>query len=329
MMPANVQSMAYVDKKPWHGMGTEVEQGVHADRMIHAAGLDWTVEKQPARGAKPIPNRSRRAPIYSRYEIVRLPRNYHEPEVVLGIVSDRYEPLQNHEAFAFFDPIVDRKTACFETAGVLGEGERVWILAKMPDVIQVVRDDVCQKYLLLANAHTGQGSVIVKFTPIRVVCQNTLMLAMDDGQKAYRIRHSKVAMTERLREVAELIAAANAVYVRAAEMFRKFAGISMDNDKLKSYLEVVFPQDKKQKEQNKTPRQREDVRELFDSRPDLQMNGVRGTLWAAYNAVTRFEDYRNSKGESDDSRLTRVWFGRGADLKLRALQAAVELVKNN
>jgi phage/plasmid-like protein (TIGR03299 family) len=256
-----------------------------------------------------------------------MPRTHQkEEEVLLGVVSDRYEPYQNKEAFKFFDGIVDRKAAFFETAGALGEGERVWVMAKMPDAIQVVRGDECQKYLLLSNSHNGQGSVIVKFTAIRVVCQNTLMLAMDDGQPAFRVRHSR-AMTERLEELAELISAAKAVYEEAAQLFRKLANIQLKRDVLPQYLEMVFPQTRAQKKKGERPPKWEEVLRILDTSPDLQLSGVRGTLWAAYNAVTRFEDYRPVKDETSDARLDRVWFGAGADLKLRALQTAEKLAK--
>jgi phage/plasmid-like protein (TIGR03299 family) len=187
-MPANVQTMAYYGEVPWHGLGKQVPKGLTAEQMIRAAGLDWDVELLPARGAREINRKGE----FSRYEVVRVPRpNTTENEVLLGVVSRRYQPLQNVEAFEFFDSIVGEGKAHFETAGALGEGERIWVMAKMPQAMEIVRGDECFKYLLLSNTHSGDGSVIVKFTAMRVVCQNTLMLAMEDGQKAYRVRHSK------------------------------------------------------------------------------------------------------------------------------------------
>jgi hypothetical protein len=125
-MPANVQTMAYYGNVPWHGLGIPVREGVTAEEMIRAAGLDWTVELRPARVAKQI-NRKEE---YSRYEVVRVPRaKTKEVEVLLGIMTRRYWPLQNVEAFTFFDPIVKEKRANFETAGALGEGERIWVMA--------------------------------------------------------------------------------------------------------------------------------------------------------------------------------------------------------
>ncbi len=327
-MTANVQSMAYVGTEPWHGLGIAVQQGVKAHEMLHAAGLDWRVVTRPARGAKPTRKRHGQD-IYSRYEVVRLPRpERNEEEVVFGIVTDRYEPLQNHEAFEFFDLLVDRKMAFFETAGALGQGERVWIMARMPDPIAVVPGDQCHKYLLLSNTHTGRGAVTVKFTAVRVVCQNTLILAMEDGQQAFRVRHSKI-MTDRLRQIAELIFVASAVCSKAAQLFRRLTETKLSDQVLEKYLEFVFPRTDAQKKKDKIPSKWIRVRNLLEQTADLQMDGVKGTLWAAYNAITRLEDYRMIEDEVAEARLNRVWFGSSANVKLMALQAAAKLAEAN
>ncbi len=318
-MPANVESMAYHGGKPWHGLGTQVPHRVTAKEMIKAAGLDWQVQLRPARGSRKINKKGD----VSRYEIVRLPRpNSQEEEALFGVVSRRYQPLQNSEAFAFFDPVIDSKRAHFETAGALGEGERIWVLAKIPGTMEIVPGDECHKYLLLSNTHTGEGSVVVKFTSIRVVCENTLMLSMEDGQHAYRVRHSKM-MQFRLDELSNFLAVVTQVYERAEAELRRLAEVQVTDARLREYFDAVFPRTRKQKADNKDPVRWGHVRELFDSSTDLQLNGVKGTLWAAYNAITRFEDYkRPMEDEIQDRRLGRIWFGSGADVKLRALQKA-------
>jgi phage/plasmid-like protein (TIGR03299 family) len=324
-MPANVETMAYVGEVPWHGQGTPVPAHVTAEQMIKAAGLNWEVEKRPARGSKGVVDRAGDE-TFSRYELVRVPRpGMNESEVILGLVTNRYEPLQNGEAFGFFDPIVDHKTASYETAGALGDGERIWVMAKMPGAIEVVRGDNCHKFLLLSNSHNGQGSVIVKFTAVRVVCQNTLTMALKDGQSAFRVRHS-AKMGERLDEVATLIAAANETYKEAAAKFHRLAQRQVKNRKmLEEYMQVLFPLSDAQKKNETHSPKWDHVTELFETAPDLQLAGVKNTMWAAYNAVTRFEDYRQVNKESDGQRLNRVWFGAGADLKMKALDEAVRI----
>lgn len=328
-MPANVQTMSYVGEVPWHRQGTAVPPSVTAKEMIKAAGLDWSVETLPVRGSKGTINRKGEQ-VFSRYEVVRVPRpNTVEEEVVLGLVSNRYEPLQNSEAFDFFDPIIDHKTATYETAGALGDGERIWVMAKMPGGMQVVRGDDCHKYLLLSNSHNGQGSVMVKFTAVRVVCQNTLTMAMKDGQSAFRVRHSG-RMGEKLDGVATLIAAANETYKESLAKFQRLAAVQVKDQKmLDQYLEVLFPQNDVQKKNGTYSPKRDHIQTLFDSAPDLQLPGVQHTLWAAYNAVTRFEDYRKVKTEGGGQRLNRVWFGAGADLKMKALEEAVRIAASN
>ena len=321
-MPANVQTMAYYGDVPWHKLGTAVPKGVTAEHMIRAAGLDWEVELRPARGAQKINRKDE----FSRYEIVRVRRpKAEETEVLLGMVSRRYRPLQNIKAFAFFDPIVGDKKAYFETAGALGQGERIWVMAKMPEAMVVVPGDECLKYLLLSNTHSGEGSVIVKFTSVRVVCQNTLMMAMEDGQKAYRVRHSK-QMQFKLDELADFLAITQEVFLKAEECFRRMAKIQMKENRLENYFEAVFPRSEAQKKKGEKPQRWGFLRKIFESHHDLQLPGVRGTLWGAYNAVTRFEDYKQPRQEEQpEQRLERTWFGGGADIKLRALEKAKEL----
>ncbi|WP_131989749.1 DUF932 domain-containing protein [Chthoniobacter flavus] len=321
-MPANVQTMAYYGEVPWHGLGKKVPKGISAEEMIQAAGLDWTVDLKPALGARKINKKGE----YSRYEVVRVPREKEkESPVLLGVVSRRYRPLQNSEAFKFFDPIVGDRKAYFETAGALGEGERIWVMARMPEVMEVVRGDDCFKYLLLSNTHNGEGSVIVKFTTVRVVCQNTLMLAMEDGQKAYRVRHSK-QMQFKLDELADFLAITQQVFQEAEQTFRRLAAVKMTSERLEQYFDAVFPRTDVQKKRHEKPPRWGFLQEMFDSQPDLQLPGVQGTLWGAYNAITRFEDYKEPKqDELPDQRLERTWFGAGADNKLTALVKADEL----
>jgi phage/plasmid-like protein (TIGR03299 family) len=320
-MPANVQTMAYYGEVPWHGLGNRVTKGIPAEQMIREAGLDWQVQLRPARGARKMNLKGE----YSRYEVIRQPRPaLRETEVLLGVVGRRYKLLQNTEAFQFFDPIVGEGEAYFETAGALGEGERIWVMARMPEIMEIVRGDECRRYLLLSNSHTGDGSVIVKFTSVRVVCQNTLMLAMEDGQKAYRVRHTK-QMQFRLEELSQFLAMTQEVFKAAEEYFKLFVKISMTGNRMNEYMDAVFPRTQIQKKQGGFPHRWTYVRSLFDSRPDLQLPGVQGTLWGAYNAVTCFEDYKMPRQEERATdRLERAWFGGGADIKLLALQKAVE-----
>ena len=314
-MPDNVGSMAYYGDPPWHGLGVGVPARATAKEMICAAGLDWQVRMTQ------IPNVGARAKMKpQRCHLTRMPRNTSESEVPLGVVSTRYRPLQNCEAFDFFDPIIGDEKAVFETAGSLGNGERVWVLARAPGEIRVAGNDCCSKYLLLSNCHDGRGAVSVKFTPIRVVCQNTLLFALNSGEKAHRVRHSR-NMQQRLRDVQELTGVMWQTFKAAEELFQTLAKVHVDVARLNGYLQAVYPLTDEQRKEKKRPARWGRVAELFEigDAPELAPSH---TLWGAYNAVVRYEDYRRAREAGPDRRLNRVWFGQGADIKLNALRAA-------
>lgn len=316
-MAHNVDSMAYYGDPPWHGLGRELPECATAVQMIRAAGLEWQVEKCPLEG--PYYNLSADP---TRFSLVRKARNEKEQDVLLGLVGKDYVSLQNTDAFKFFDPIVGSKAAIFHTAGSLGVGERVWVLAKLPGTIRVIGDDIVDKFLLLSNNHCGKESVTVKITPIRVVCQNTLNFALLDGNQSVRVRHTG-DLHKRLSEVPEMLGIINNAYNEVEKLFREFTKIRFGVVRFDHYLDGVFPRTKKQILENKRPERWNRVTALFEE----SNKEIRGTLWAAYNAVTRDEDYRYSTERGSDRRLSRVWFGSGADLKYRALRVAQEFAR--
>lgn len=313
-------TMAYVGEVPWHGLGTRVPETVTAAEMIKAAGLDWQIEKRPAAGAKM--DHKKRA---SLYELVRLPRSANENEILFGTATHAYEPLNNDQAFEFFEPFISGGLARFHTAGALGQGEKVWVLAKLPEIIQVAAGDDVERYLLLSNSHTGRGAVTVRFTPIRVVCQNTLCLALKDKQTAVAVRHSK-NMDRRLYQTQQekLLRLTASMYRRAAENFRRLAAKQIEGEQLEQYLASVLPATSNQKSKGERPERWDRVIHLFED-PALNPKSIRGTYWAAYNAITRDEDYRRSREADASRRLERVWFGTGEALKVRALATAISM----
>jgi phage/plasmid-like protein (TIGR03299 family) len=177
-------------------------------------------------------------------------------------------------------------------------------LRKFPGEIRVVEDDYYSKYLLLSNSHDGRGSVSVKFTPIRVVCQNTLILALQSGEKAHNIRHSK-HMQNRLQDVRELLSLIWQTFQKAGQLFQLLVRAQVNTDRLNTYLEAMYPLTEEQRKAKKRPERRARIAELFKigDIPNLRPSH---TLSGAYNAVTRCEDYRQTKEAGPDRRLKRV-----------------------
>ncbi len=292
--------------------------------MLQAANLNWTVEKVPASGARIVKHRHGKD-IYDRLFIERECVKEERVRPVLGVVGAQYELLQNDEAFAFFDPFLEPGHARYETAGALGNGERVWVQVRVGDPIIVKDDDLVDKFILLSNSHDGRGALSLRFTPTRVVCQNTLNLALEGGEHVVNLRHSQ-HMRDRLadQQVEYLLRVVGDTFNRAAEQFKKLANTGATADRRSKFLTALFPRTKEQEKRDEMPRWWNAIDEILDNLA-VTPAATRGTMWGLYNAVTRAEDYRKTTEAMPDSRLERVWFGRGAEKKIKALETAVGL----
>lgn len=328
--------MAWVDEAPWHGLGKNVPPTVTAREMCSAAGLEWAVRKEPAPGARKVTQSQEFSyhdcTTYDRYLILRDKIGDENEPVALGMVGSGYEPLQNTEAFTFFEPFIEFGYAQFHTAGALGNGERVWVLAKLTNSIVIEKDDVVDRYLLLSNSHDGSGAVTIRFTPIRVVCQNTLNFAMKESRGVVSIRHTRYvsrnlakAQAEQLRRVIDK------AYAEAESLFHAMRSMEIkkdkDDQKRNEYLERIFPKTEGQKKNDEEPERWKRVKHIIDD-DKFTPRATKNTLWALYNAVVRDEDFRISREAAEDARLSRVWFGSGHDLKIKALDAARQYVQS-
>ena len=312
-------SMAFVGETPWHRLGTAVESHVRAEPMMRAANLDWRVRKQSAPGARLL---DAGREVYDRYIVLRDPVGDETEAVALAIVGKEYEPLQNVDAFTFFEPFVDNGWAEFHTAGALGNGERVWVLARLSEHMVIHGDDPIDRFLLLSNSHDGSSAVTVRFTPIRVVCQNTLSLAQADGTGVVSVRHTrKIRDNLKKTQAQALKHLSDAVFARAESLFACMAERSMAPAAVDGYLETLFPRTRLQETQGLEPTRWGRVKQILDDET-VTPSATRETLWAVYNAVVRDEDYRRTREVTRDARLERVWFGRGYDLKRKALETA-------
>ncbi len=318
-MAHELENMFSVKKTPWHGLGKIVQEAPTAEEAIVMAGLNWQALEKPIFR---INNSGDLEAITTHKAIVRDTDNKQ-----LGIVGDGYHPLQNDKAFSFFDPFIESGLASFETAGSLREGKTIWILAKLNKApIEIGRGDEVNKYLLLSNGHDGTMAVRTGFTPIRVVCANTL--AMSHGakeSKLLRIHHSK-KVHDRLDQVREIVNAADAKFEATAEQYQALARSDVNQKALEAYVDVVFkiPSMDAQRREFAHKKATENIQRLFETGFGQDLKKSKGTYWGLYNAVTQYLSYES--GRNEETRLNSLWFGGNSKLNQRALDAAIKMV---
>lgn len=303
-------SIAYAGATPWHRLGQAVAGAFDAETALKNAGLDFTVEKI---GLKTIDGDV----IPNRFALRRT-----DTRDALGIVTDFYRPLQNREAFAFFDAIFGKDAACYEVAGVLGKGEKVWLLAKLPGDFRVAGDDVVGKYLLLTNGHDTNEPVRAKFTPIRVVCQNTLNAALANQANEVRVQHIG-AVKDKLDLAGKLLKNAGLYFDEVQTVFRGFSKHGLKAKALRTYVTRVIVGDEANPDEISAPASKaiNRIEELHETGRGHDLKHVRGTLWGAYNAITEWVDH----DKTTDS-LAYMAQGRGSELKQRAFTVAQDLI---
>lgn len=320
---AENKRMFYTGEAPWHGLGKKLDNPATSKEAIEAAGLDYLVELQPLKYE--VPSCKTEPQIVPQYRATVRKDN----GAFLGMVSERYTIVQNHDAFDFFDNVVGEKAAMYHTAGALGNGERIWILAKLPKSIMVFKDDVVDKYLLLTTSHDGKSPLMAYFTPVRVVCQNTLNASMTDAASGIAIRHVGDISTK-VQEAREVLGLSMKYFGEFEETAKAFCAKQMNSQRLSAYVNRVLDVEESDLVDNKRAANvKATILSLAEAGKGNGETGVRGTLWAAYNGVTEYADHHKEVNTEKDktNRLKSVWFGTSAKLKNRAFAEALKLVR--
>ena len=316
-MSANVETMFSVKQTPWHKLGRVIPARLTPEESLREAGMDWLVAKRPIYIDGTNEGEVDEVPSY--FATVRTDKNH-----VLGVVGSQFEPVQNHEAIEFFNTITGESKAIMETAGVLAEGRKVWWLAKLPGEIRVVGDDITEKYFLFANGHDGLFNLALGFTPIRVVCQNTLNAALRNGSNWVRLRHTQ-GIRSNLETAANVIKAGVDYFTATGEAFQAMAKKELRKANVEGYFRRVYERPAELDTVKGRWNHLDTLTSMFETGRGNDMAGVRGTLWAAYNAVTQFEDY-DRETRKETNRLERNWFGAGAALKAQAFSVAQRIL---
>jgi phage/plasmid-like protein (TIGR03299 family) len=304
--------MAYAGDTPWHGLGVKVPADLTPTQMLEAAGLDWTVSKAPAFAMvadEPV--------AIGQSALVRSMDN-----AILDVVSDDWNPVQNEEAFDFFNEFVAAGDMEMHTAGSLQDGKIVWGLAKIKESFELFKGDKIDSYLLFSNFHKYGHSTDVRFTPIRVVCNNTLTLSLNSKvERMAKISHRKVFEPTAVKE---MLGIATDKLAKYKDMASFLGSKKAKEENIVEYFTRVFPvsgsNETKKKEVSKSAQLAMDI---LHTQPGAEF--AEGTWWQPFNAVTFLTDHL--AGRSADSRLTSAWYGSNKGVKTRALELAIEMAE--
>lgn len=272
-MPANVETMFYVRKKPWHGLGVEVKEAPASADALVWAGLDWDVFQRDVYTEAGVMIPGYKANIRS------------TDDTTLGIVSDRYKVVQNRDAFQFTDDLLGRGVT-YETAGTLQGGRKVWMLARMPHRYIIAGDEIAP-YLVVMNSHDGSSGIKVAMTPIRVVCQNTLNLALNSAKRIWTTKHTENVMS-RVHEARETLMLAETYMSELGKGIDNLSKIRLSDKKAMELMEEFFPvsSDLPEAQRKNNLRLLTDLRHRYWDAPDLSHVGRNGYRFV--NAVSDF-----------------------------------------
>jgi phage/plasmid-like protein (TIGR03299 family) len=328
-------SMAYNGQAPWHNLGVRLPNETSIEVALNSANLNWSVKTEDV-----YLSDGRKAPAQAVTRDI--------DRAILGVVGERYEVIQNREAFEPLQIALSEFGATVESAGALGQGEKVWMLCKLPDTNgHVAPGDRIQPYFLVATAHDGSSACTARSTPIRVVCQNTLTAALRADRAALSIRHTQ-SKDQKLDEISKLVEKMAAAHHRTVDTFAQMAQTKVTLDEVINYTEAIWPVVKPKAEKKtdaqlivtdllgrQTGTDADRVSKAEEARTvvlHLLQNGkgselVPMTAWTAYNAVTEYVDHvsvNRRDGTPRTNGARSALFGSGADVKVRALDLALD-----
>jgi len=303
--------MAYRESKgrPWHGLGTPVSDDMTPHEMMVAAGLDWEVEKVDTFYRYKGDNHAT-----GQQALVRS-----NDGKILTQVGPGWNPVQNSEAFEFFTDFVSNGDMVMDTAGSLKDGQIVWALADVQEGFDLFNGDEVKGYLLFSNPHQYGKAIDVKFVMERVVCNNTLTVALNEkGMPGVKINHRSQFDPEMVKQTLGISHQRIEKFKEAAQFL---GSKNYQKQELHNFLKTVFGESTKEgKELSRTA---ERALEVVENQPGDHFRP--GTWWNAYNAVTYMTDHE--LGRSADTRMTSAWFGVNAKRKVDALNTALEFAE--
>ena len=307
----------------WHGKGQILNHIMTSEEAIRESLLDFKVDKLPSQ--LELPDGSIRT-IPGKFGTYRTDTG--QP---FGVVGNRYEIVQNIDAFEFFDAIVGKGEAIYETAGALYDGQVIFITAKLPSYIKVGKDEI-EKYIFLKSTHDGSGSIVAAFSPVRIVCANTLAVALGDMSNKISIRHTKDAKMK-LTQAHRIMGISNLLSAELENVFNVMAKKPIVDAQLKAFItQIIAPKREQMNEVEKAELSTRTINKINDiysyamSSPTQQTDSARGTVFGAYNAITGY--YQNLKNyKTDDDKIDSIFNGKAEQDGQNAFNLALELIK--
>lgn len=295
-MAANVETMFYTRTAPWHGLGTRVLETPTSSAALSLAGLDWKVVQKPVFTADGLFISGFKANVRDR------------DSQVLGVVSDRYKVVQNEDAFAFTDELLGEGVT-YETAGSLQNGRRTWILAKLPQRY-IIRGDEIDPYLVFMNSHDGTGAIKAAMTPVRVVCQNTLNLALSTARRSWSTIHTG-DIHGKLQDARNTLLYADRYMAALGKTIEELSLQKLSDRQVLEYIDALFPlpEDASEVRKKNLGKLKEDLKLRYFEAPDLQHVGK--NAYRFVNAVSDFATHARPLRERSSYRESL--FGRTVD----------------
>jgi len=316
-MSHEVETMAYAGEVPWHGLGVPVSNDLTPAQMMQKAGLDWKV-----REVESFVEYNGRKMRTGQKSLIR-----ETDGKILTNVGKDWKPLQNSEAFEFFGEYVMAGDMEMHTAGSLKGGQMVWALAKVKDSFELFKGDQIDSYFLFANPHLYGKSIDIRFTPIRVVCKNTLSLSLNStSSNAVTVGHRAQFNADEVKEALGIASEKMQTYKEYAQFLgsKRFS-----TEKLIEYYNEVFPRTADKRVQDKSlsietlSRNAKLCYDALETQPGAKY--AEGTWWQAFNSVTYITDHH--QGRNSDNRLYSSWWGGNQVRKRNALEAAIEFAE--
>ena len=288
-MAANVETMFYTREKPWHGLGTMVAEAPNSKDALRLAGLYWKVLQEP---------------VYTENEelIQGYKANVRDTDrKVLGVVTDRYKVIQNEEAFAFTDTLLGEGVR-YETAGSLQEGRRVWMLARLPREF-IIGGERISPYMVFSNTHDGSGAVKTALTPIRVVCNNTLNLALRTAKRSWSMIHTG-DISGKIEEAKNTLLLADEYMTALGQEFENLRKIKLSEKQVLDYIKILLPMEENYSllQKRGVEKLRADMKMRYFDAPDLKDVGKNAYRFinAASDFATHADPLRRTKNYKEN-----------------------------